>query len=78
MATRSSILAWKIPWTEEPGGLQSMGRRELDTEQLTLHFNPYQGERTLELFSNRKHALRWRLLEPLLKANDEHFRLVTS
>ena len=25
MATRSSILAWKIPWTEEPGGLQSMG-----------------------------------------------------
>ena len=25
MATSSSILAWKIPWTEEPGGLQSMG-----------------------------------------------------
>ena len=25
MATQSSILAWKIPWTEEPGGLQSMG-----------------------------------------------------
>ena len=25
MATRSSILAWKIPWVEEPGGLQSMG-----------------------------------------------------
>ena len=24
MATRSSILAWEIPWTEEPGGLQSM------------------------------------------------------
>ena len=28
MATHSSILAWKIPWTEEPGGLQSQGRRE--------------------------------------------------
>ena len=27
MATHSSILAWKIPWTEEPGGLQSTGRR---------------------------------------------------
>ena len=27
MATHSSILAWKISWTEEPGGLQSMGRR---------------------------------------------------
>ena len=26
MATRSSILAWRNPWTEEPGGLQSIGR----------------------------------------------------
>ena len=26
MATHSSILAWRIPWTEEPGGLQSMGQ----------------------------------------------------
>ena len=25
MATRSSVLAWEIPWTEEPGGLQPMG-----------------------------------------------------
>ena len=31
MATHSSILAWKIPWTGEPGGLQSMGLQELDT-----------------------------------------------
>ena len=30
MATHSSILAWKIPWTEEPGGLQSTGWQELD------------------------------------------------
>ena len=36
IATHSSILAWKIPWTEEPGGLQSMGCNELDlTEQLS-------------------------------------------
>ena len=27
VATHSSILAWRIPWTEEPGGLQSMGSR---------------------------------------------------
>ena len=27
MATHSSILAWEIPWTEEPGGLQSTGKR---------------------------------------------------
>ena len=30
MATQSSILAWRIPWTEEPGGLQSMGLQESD------------------------------------------------
>ena len=36
VATHSSILAWEIPWTEESGGLQSMGSQELDmTEQLT-------------------------------------------
>ena len=29
MATHSSILAWKIPWTEEPGGLQSMGPQKV-------------------------------------------------
>ena len=28
-ATHSSILAWKIPWTEEPGGLQSMGSQRV-------------------------------------------------
>ena len=28
MATHSSILAWEIPWTEEPGGLQSMGLKK--------------------------------------------------
>ena len=31
MATHLSILAWRIPWTEEPGRLQSMGSKELDT-----------------------------------------------
>ena len=31
MTTHSSILAWRIPWTEEPGKLQSMGSQELDT-----------------------------------------------
>ena len=37
MATHSSILAWRIPWTEEPGGLQPWGYKELHmTEQETL------------------------------------------
>ena len=41
MASYSSILAWRIPGTEEPGGLQSMGLQRSDTtEQLTLsHFS---------------------------------------
>ena len=38
MATHSSILAWRIPWTEESGGLQSKGSQESDTtEQLSMH-----------------------------------------
>ena len=32
MATRSCILAWKIPWTEEPGGLQSMGSQRVSSD----------------------------------------------
>ena len=40
MATHSSILAWRIPWMEEPGGLQSTGHKELDTtERLHFHFH---------------------------------------
>ena len=40
MATHSSILAWKLPWTEEPGELRSRGRRESDmTERLALSFS---------------------------------------
>ena len=31
MTTHSSTLTWKIPWTEEPGGLQSMGSQESQT-----------------------------------------------
>ena len=35
MAAHSSTLACRIPWTEEPGGLQSCGRKELDTTDVT-------------------------------------------
>ena len=42
MATHSSILARRTPWTEEPGGLQSVGHKELDkieqlSRSLSLH-----------------------------------------
>ena len=40
MATHSSVLAWRIPGTEEPGGLQSMG------SQSWTHTGPYYGPRT--------------------------------
>ena len=36
-ATHSSILAWRIPWTEEPGGLQSVGHKEWDVTKVTEH-----------------------------------------
>ena len=37
MATHSSILAWKIPWTEQPGGLQSMGLQRVAHDWVTEH-----------------------------------------
>ena len=37
MATHSSIPAWRIPWTEESGGQQSMGSQETDTIEATQH-----------------------------------------
>ena len=38
MATHSSILAWKIPWTDEPGGLQSKGSQRLKHDWVSEHF----------------------------------------
>ena len=37
MATHSSVLAWKIPWTEEPGGLQSMGSQRVRYDCAYMH-----------------------------------------
>ena len=45
MATHFSILAWEIPWTEEPGGYSPRGHKELDkTEQLSTHTITYMGK----------------------------------
>ena len=38
MATRSSILAWRIPWTQEPGGLQSTGSQRVGHDRGTNTF----------------------------------------
>ena len=45
MAAHSSILAWEIPWTEEPRGLQSIGSQELDT--------------ALQLNHHHQHGIHW-------------------
>ena len=39
MAIHSSTLAWKIPWTEEPGGLQSRGSRRVGQDRVTSLFH---------------------------------------
>ena len=45
MATHSSIVAWRIPWAEEPGRLQSMGLQESDTtEQLSTALKEVRGQ----------------------------------
>ena len=58
MATHSSILAWRIPWTEEPGRQQSMGCKESDTTEDTKH--PPSNDRDGTQFEHR------RLLQPSL------------
>ena len=47
MATHSSVLAWEIPWTEEPGGLQSMGSQsqtQLNTHTTVTRLVPHPTE----------------------------------
>ena len=57
MAPHSSTLAWKIPWTEEPGRLQSMGLRRVDTtEQLPFHFHALEKE-----MATHSSVLAWRI-----------------
>ena len=41
MATHSSILAWKIPWTEKPGGLQSMGQQSQIQPSMHAHTHTF-------------------------------------
>jgi len=65
MATYSGILAWKIPWTQEPGRLQSTGPQESDmTYQLNHHHQRiYMGSRKmvqLNLFAGQVQRCRYR------------------
>ena len=59
MAPRSSTLAWKIPWMEEPGGLQSMGslsRTRLSDFTFTFHFQALEKE-----MATHSSVLAWRI-----------------
>ena len=57
MAAHSSTLAWQIPWTEEPGGLQSVGHEESDTtERLHFHFHALEKE-----MATHSSVLAWRI-----------------
>ena len=47
MAIHSSILTWTIPWTEEPGGLQSMGSQRVGQDSYTKQEEPGSGSATL-------------------------------
>ena len=53
MATHSRILAWRIPWTEEPSGLQSIGCKELDTTEATQHTGTINRNRSQYPFSEQ-------------------------
>ena len=57
--THTSTLAWKIPWTEEPGGLQSMGSQSqtrLSDFTLTFHFHALEKE-----VATHSSVLAWRI-----------------
>ena len=59
MAPHSSTLAWKIPWTEEPGRLQSLGSRcwaRLSDFTFTLHFHALEKE-----MATHSSVLAWRI-----------------
>ena len=60
MAPHSSTLAWKIPWTEEPGRLQSMGsaksQRQLSDFTFTFHFHALE-----EAMAPHSSVLAWRI-----------------
>ena len=59
MATQSGTLAWKIPWMEEPGRLQSMGSRRVGhdfTFTFTFHFHAFEKE-----MATHFRVLAWRM-----------------
>ena len=61
MATHSRNLAWRIPWTEEPGGYSPWGHKELDTTERLILVLYQLKHTTFKLIKNIFRALPWGL-----------------
>ena len=70
MATHSSILAWAIPWTEEPSGLQSMGSQRVGHDWATEQAQDQRNGSWSQVISKRAGAGEYRCLDPLHRTND--------
>ena len=57
VATHSSILAWEIPWTEEPGGLQSMGSQRAGHDLVIEQEHDHRPQLTYSMVKSNKHFL---------------------
>ena len=78
----SSTLAWKIPWTEKPGRLQSMGRKESDTTE-QLHYRELWASLVVQIVKNPPAMQETQVLyldqeNPLEKGMATHSRMLAS
>ena len=79
MATHSSILAWRIPWTEEIGSLSRKSRTLLNYQNLTSHFQRTGNKVVLETWAPQVHGsslgalLMWKLSDPRVPVQDAKF-----
>ena len=71
MATHSSILARKIPWTEEPGGLQPMGSHRVESDLLTKQQQTCKGHMDLPSKASGPHRLTAKALPKPVMATGE-------
>ena len=64
-ATHSSVLAWRIPWTEEPGGLSPWGCKESGTIEATQHACKYAGIQDMGASQEFGVSVQWNTQQPL-------------
>ena len=63
MATHSGILAWRIPWTEEPGRLQTMGLQRVRGKQLSKHAEARSKQAEAKAMSKQEMVAAWTKVE---------------